>query len=86
MTKQQKTRTKKKNNYLLEEGMVFEKQHYGKKVRLCVIKTNGVMQFSIDGKLFRTLTAAAKHVCGDETRQMSGPLFWNVPIFTRKHS
>ena len=66
------------NKYLLREGMVFEKQYYSSSVRLLVVKHHGELQFKLSGKIFPTLTAAARHVVGDETRQISGPLFWGV--------
>ena len=81
-----KKRPKQRNVYLLEDGMVFEKTHYGRKVRLCVARNHDVLEFKIDGKRFQTLTAAARYVCGDETRQLSGPLFWNVPVSKARRS
>lgn len=73
-------KTKKRNSYQLREGMVFEKAFYGNAVRLLVVKYQGELQFKIDDKIFPSLTAAARHVCRDETRQISGPLFWGIPL------
>lgn len=72
--------TKKQKSYRLREGMVFEKQYYGNAVRLLVVKHHGTLHFKIADKIFPSLTAAARYVCGDETRQISGPLFWGVQV------
>lgn len=71
---------KKQNPYRLREGMIFEKIFYGKVIRLLVVFHNGEFQFKVADKIFPSLTAAARHVCGDETRQISGPLFWGVKV------
>jgi hypothetical protein len=71
---------KKQKSYQIREGMIFEKQYYGKSLRLLVVKHHGELQFKVADQIFPTLTAAARHVCGDETRQISGPLFWGVQI------
>lgn len=71
-------KNKKQKTYRLREGMVFEKQYYGNAVRLLVVKHHGELQFKVADQIFPTLTAAARHVCGDETRQISGPVFWGI--------
>jgi hypothetical protein len=69
---------KRQNRYSLREGMVFEKQYYGSSVKLFVVRHNDELQFKVVDKIFPTLTAAARHVIGDETRQISGPVFWGI--------
>jgi hypothetical protein len=58
--------------------MVIEKTYYGKKLQLLVVRNDGEIQFKYDDRIFSTLTAAARHVRGDPTCQISGPLFWGV--------
>jgi hypothetical protein len=69
-----------KPTYALRAGMVFEREFYGRVHRLEVIGRRGSLQFKLGDEVFASLTAAAKRVCGDETRTMSGPLFWRVPL------
>jgi hypothetical protein len=68
----------KKGAVLLREGLVLEKTYYGKKFRLLVVKHHGELQFKVSDRIFSTLTAAARHVVGDDTRQISGPIFWGT--------
>jgi hypothetical protein len=70
----------KKQRYALRDGMVLEKEFYGRKYRLLVIKDGRSFRFKVGERIFDSLTAAARYVCGDETRAISGPLFWNAPI------
>lgn len=74
----------KKHPYSLKAGMIFEKTFYGKKYRLLIVKNNGTLQFKTEDRLFGSLTAAARHVIRDETRQVSGPAFWGNPISGNK--
>lgn len=60
--------------------MVLEKEFYGRTYRLLVIKDGEVFRFKVNERIFDSLTAAARHVCRDETRAISGPQFWNAPI------
>jgi hypothetical protein len=69
---------KQKKTYNIQEGMIFNKDYYGKSHRLLVVNNDGVLQFKVDNQIFPTLTAAARHVCGDATRQISGPIFWGI--------
>jgi hypothetical protein len=71
---------RKQKSYHLREGMVFEKIYYGKTLRLLIVRNHGELQFKVDDQIFPTLTAAARHVCGDATRQISGPLFWGIQV------
>jgi hypothetical protein len=71
-------KSKQKKSYTLRQGMIFEKVYYGNTLRLLVVEHHGVLQFKVADEIFPTLTAAARHVCGDATRQISGPLFWGV--------
>ena len=70
----------KQKPYHLYEGMIIDKCYYGKKIELIVVRFKGEIQFKIDKQIFPTLTAAARYVCGDPTRQISGPLFWGVRV------
>lgn len=70
----------RKKNYALRDGMVLEKEFYGRTHRLLVIKEGDEFLFKIDDRIFASLTAAARHVCRDDTRTISGPQFWNAPI------
>lgn len=70
----------RKKNYALRDGMILEKEFYGRVYRLLVIKEGGGFLFKIDDRIFTSLTAAARHVCRDDTRTISGPNFWNAPI------
>ena len=63
---------------------MFEKLYYGKQTRLLVVRHQGALQFKTEDKIFATLTAAARHVIGDETRQISGPAFWGAPLEAKK--
>ena len=69
----------RKKKYALRDGMVLQKEFYGRVYRLLVVKDGERFRFKIDDCIFESLTAAAKHVCRDSTREMSGPQFWNVP-------
>ncbi|MFC1497768.1 hypothetical protein ACFLS1_04735 [Verrucomicrobiota bacterium] len=69
---------KKKKNYNLREGMTLEKVYYGKTYSLLVVRHNGDLQFKLGDCIFKSLTAAARHVCGNETQQISGPMFWGI--------
>lgn len=66
--------------YALRDGMVLEKEYYGRTHKLRVVKDGQILRFKIDDKLFDSLTAAARHVLRDETRQVNGPQFWNAPL------
>ena len=70
---------KAKNNYALHPGLVLEREFYGRVNRLEVVDVSGCLKFKLGGRLFTSLTQAARHVCGDETRAISGPQFWRVP-------
>ena len=72
--------TKKPRPYRLKEGMVFEKRYYSNTYKLVVVECDGKTQFQVGHKVFSSMTAAAKHVCNDETRSISGPLFWGNPV------
>ena len=60
--------------------MILQREFYGQLYRLVVIKEKDVFKFKLGDQVFPSLTAAAKHVCRDDTRTISGPLFWRVPI------
>lgn len=68
-----------KRIYAISEGMRLEKNFYGRLRTVFVIREKGKLQFKLDGKIFKSLTAAAKHVCGDDTMQINGPEFWGAP-------
>jgi hypothetical protein len=70
---------KAKNKYALKVGMVLERDFYGRRNRLEVIAEGGLMKFKIDNRIFTSLTQAARYVCGDDTRSISGPQFWRAP-------
>jgi hypothetical protein len=69
---------RKRKKYALREGMVLEKVYRGRVYRLLVIKQGEKLKFKIDEHVFASLTAAAKYVCRDENREISGPLFWRA--------
>jgi hypothetical protein len=69
---------KAKHEYLIREGMEFIRQYYGKNYRLLVVKHHGILQFKVEDMIFATLTAAARYVCRDDTRSISGPVFWGI--------
>jgi hypothetical protein len=69
----------KAKSYALREGMVLEKKYRRQTYRLSVIKEGGVMRFKISSKIFPSLTAAAKHIVG-ENQEISGPHFWHAPL------
>lgn len=71
--------TKRRLIYDIAKGMVFVKQFYGREWRLEVVEVEGKNSFKLDGKIFSSLTSAARHVNRDELRSISGPAFWNVP-------
>jgi hypothetical protein len=69
-----------KKQYALRNGMILKKQLCGRTYRLLVVKDGRDFRFKIDDRIFGSLTAAARYVCRDETRQISGPQFWNAPL------
>ena len=71
---------KNRKNYALHEGMVRQREFYGRLRKLHVVSDNNVLKFKIDDKLFLSLTAAARYVVRDETRQINGPEFWGAPL------
>jgi hypothetical protein len=58
--------------------MVLEKIYHGRVYRLLVIRQGDSLKFKIDEHVFASLTAAAKYVCRDKNRALSGPLFWRA--------
>lgn len=64
----------------MHEGMVLEREFYGRLRKLHVVRDDNVLKFKIDDKLFPSLTAAARYVVRDETRQINGPEFWGAPL------
>jgi len=73
-------RKKTKKSYALRKGMFLEKRFYGQLHRLEVLEERGCFSFKLGNKTFSSLTQAARYVCGDETRAISGPQFWNAPL------
>ena len=71
--------TKVRHTYDLHDGMVLEKTCYGRVFKLKVVEQAGCFRFRVGDQLFDSMTAAARHVIGDETRQVSGPMFWGAP-------
>ena len=69
-----------KNPYRLHTGMVIKKDFYGRPYEVEVVKYGTDFRFKLDGKIFDSLTAAARYVCRDETRTISGPKFWGLPL------
>ena len=69
---------KKPKSFKIKDGMIFEKNYYGKKIFLQILKTNNELKYRVEDQTFSSLTAAARHVVGDPTRQISGPVFWNI--------
>ena len=74
---------KNKNPYALRAGVALKRTFYGRVHTLIVRRDGGEFQFGLDGRIFDSLTAAAKHVCRDETRSISGPQFWGLPPVKR---
>ena len=71
-------KNKKRKECKIKEGMILEKNYYGKNIFLQILKTNNELKYRIEDQTFSSLTAAARHVVGDPTRQISGPVFWNI--------
>lgn len=71
---------KQRKNYALRDGLVLEREFYGRQRKLRVILDDGTLRFRVDDRLFASLTAAARYVVGDETRQINGPEFWGAPL------
>jgi hypothetical protein len=69
-----------RKKYALAEGVVLERNFYGRVRKLMVVQDDEALKFKIDDRLFASLTAAARYVVGDETRQINGPEFWNAPL------
>lgn len=59
--------------------MRLEKNYCGKQYSLLIVKNHGKLMFKVDDRIFESLTAAARHVYRDETRQVNGPEFWGAP-------
>ena len=70
----------RKKQYDLKDGMTLQAECYGRTYKLRVVRDGDVFRFRVDDQLFSSLTAAARHVVRDETRQISGPHFWNAPL------
>src|SRR5580658_1236201 len=77
--KQIATVMKKHKTYALHDGMVLQREFYGRLRKLLVVGDGNAFKFKIDDRMFESLTAAARYVVGDETRQINGPLFWSAP-------
>ena len=71
---------KNRKNYALHDGMVLEREFYGRLRTLRVVSDDNTLKFRVDDKLFPSLTAAARYVVRDETRQINGPEFWGAPL------
>ena len=71
---------KNRKNYAIREGLVLEREFYGRQRTLRVILDGEIFKFRVDDRLFSSLTAAARYVVGDETRQINGPEFWGAPL------
>jgi len=80
MEKKQKNKAKNKKLYALRDGMVLEREFYGRTHRLLVIRDGKDFRFKVNELNFNSLTAAARHICRDDTRAISGPQFWNAPL------
>lgn len=71
---------KNRKSYAIHDGMVLEREFYGRKRQLRVIQDGESLKFRVDDRLFNSLTAAARYVVRDETRQINGPEFWGAPL------
>lgn len=71
---------KNRKTYALHDGMVLEREFYGRLRKLRVVRDENALKFKIDDRLFDSLTAAARYVVRDETRQINGPEFWGAPL------
>jgi hypothetical protein len=67
----------KHKKYKFREGMVLERKYYGRDYKLLVVKDGEGFQFKLADQTFYTLTAAAKHLVGQD-QQISGPAFWGA--------
>jgi hypothetical protein len=59
--------------------MVLEREFYGRLRKLLVVGDGDGHKFKIDERVFDSMTAAARYVVRDETRQINGPVFWGAP-------
>ena len=71
---------KNRKSYAIHDGMVLEREFYGRMRQLRVIQDGESLKFRVDDRLFNSLTAAARYVVRDETRQINGPEFWGAPL------
>jgi hypothetical protein len=71
---------KKHKTYALRDGLVLEREFYGRLRKLLVVGEGEALKFKIDDRSFDSMTAAARYVVGDETRQINGPQFWEAPL------
>jgi hypothetical protein len=60
--------------------MVLEREFYGRVRKLMVMAIGDGHKFKIDDRVFDSMTAAARYVVGDDTRQINGPLFWGARL------
>lgn len=67
----------KHKKYILRDGMVLKRRYRRRFYKLLVVKNNDEFQFKLADKTFSTLTAAAKHLVGQD-QQISGPAFWGA--------
>jgi hypothetical protein len=63
--------------YLLRQGMVLERKYRHRIYKLLVVKNCDDFQFKLKGRTFPSLTAAAKHLVGED-QEISGPVFWGA--------
>jgi len=59
----------------LKVGQIFEREFGGKTHRMRVVERGGKISYQVDGQLFRTPSAAARHVTNYEK---NGWVFWHI--------
>jgi hypothetical protein len=67
----------KHKKYVLRPGMVLERKYRRQVYKLLVVKNGNHFQFKLADKTFPSLSAAAKHLVGED-QEISGPAFWGA--------
>lgn len=59
-----------------EPGMVFEHTYKGDRYKMVVVMTDEGIRYQVDGELYKSPTAAAKSIVGDQF--INGRRFWHM--------
>jgi hypothetical protein len=66
---------KRKEHQLPKVGSIFKRKHHGKLYKLRVIQEQGKIAFNVNGRSFKTASAASKSITKYES---NGWRFWHI--------